>query len=548
MAATPAKTSNIVTGDFEIRKLANTLGVKPVLDLADITSEFDPQFGVEWCQQRGVIPLRDGTLLASRMEFVAVLKKRMQERGYTKVSVRPALPDLIQQKLVDIGKSAAARAPDKLHESEVQQKIDQIIARAVAEDVSDIHLVVRPDATRLRFFQNGALNDIDTFTASLGIEMSSVLFNVSADAGSGKSIYNPRVPSDAAMVKQYGTRTFRVRLASAPIHPEGSVHITMRLLATSSKVSTLEELGYTEEHIRLLRGGLARVHGMTLISGPTGSGKSTTLAAMMRELPRNETTYTIEEPVEYEIPGASQIPANNADPEMTFAAILRGLLRMGPRNIMVGEIRDAETAKSAVSAAMTGHRLLSTIHTDSGCNIITRLHDLGNEYSVLADPDLLVVLIFQRLVPKVCPHCSFLFEPNYNIFAQAMPERIRRLEAAIDGSIKKIRFRNPKGCTICRHTGVLGRTVVAEVIYVDHAGRAFIRNGDIAGLAAHLKNNEWIPLRTHLLSKIENGQVCPVDAEKLVIGSLAEDLVGESFNYSTEVSKLGDTTSPRGRG
>lgn len=545
MSAALEKTSKVVESSLETRRWASSLGVKPVLELSDITSEFDTQFDVDWCRQRGVIPLRNGTILAGRSEFVPMLRKRMQERGYTKIMVHPTLPALIEQKVNDIGKSTSAHATEKLHESEVQQKIDAIIARAIAEDVADIHLVVRPDGTRLGHNQHGAVKAVDTFTASLGIEIASVLFNVAADAGSGKSVYNPRVPSDAVMMKQYGSRVFRVRLASMPAHPEGSVHITMRVLATNSKVESLESLGYTGEHIRLIRGALARVHGMILIAGPTGSGKSTTLAAMMTELPRDETTYSIEDPVEYVIPGVTQIPANNSSEELSFANILRGLLRMGPRNIMVGEIRDPETAKYAVSAAMTGHRMLSTVHADSARNIITRLHDLGSEYSVLSDPDLLVALVFQRLVPKVCQHCSFLLEPNLAAFEKAMPERVRRLEDTIEGPISKIRMRNPKGCNFCRHTGVMGRTVVAEVIYPDADGRVFIRNGDLSGWEDHLRKNSWIPLRSHLIGKIEAGIVCPIDAEKIALGSLSEDLVGSSFNYETELNRLGDNTGPR---
>ena len=547
MAMAVEKTNKVVESSLETRRWASSLGVKPVLELSDISSEFDPQFDVVWCRQRGVIPLRDGIILAGRSEFVPMLKKRMQERGYTKIMVYPTLPALVEQKINDIGKSTSAHTTERLHESEVQQKIDAIIARAAAEDVSDIHLVVRPDGTRLYHNQHGAMKPVGTFTASLGIEIASVLFNVAADAGSGKSVYNPRVPSDAAMMKQFGSRIFRVRLASMPAHPEGSVHVTLRLLATNSKVESLDALGYTEEHIRLIRGALARVHGMILIAGPTGSGKTTTLAAMMTELPRDETTYSIEDPVEYVIPGVTQIPANNSVEELSFANILRGLLRMGPRNIMVGEIRDPETAKHAVSAAMTGHRMLSTIHADSARNIITRLHDLGSEYSVLSDPDLLVALVFQRLVPKVCQHCSFLFEPNYALFEKAMPELVRRLEDSIEGSISKVRIRNPKGCNFCRQTGVLGRTVVAEVIYPDVVGRAFIRNGDLSSWEEHLRKNSWTPLRSHLIGKIESGNVCPIDAEKIAIGSLAEELVGASFNYETEIMRLGNNSGPRPR-
>lgn len=549
MALAAEKNTNkvVVEGSLETRRWAAALGVKPVLELSDISSEFDPQFEVSWCRQRSVIPLRDGTILAGRSDFVPMLKKRMQEHGYTKIVVRPTLPKLIEQKIDDVGKSSSASPTEKLHQSEVQQKIDVIIARAAAEDVADIHLVVRPDGTRLYHNQHGAMKAVDTFTASLGVEIASVLFNVAADAGSGKSVYNPRVPSDASMEKHFGSRVFRVRLASMPAHPEGSVHVTMRLLATNSKVESLESLGYTEEHIRLIRGGLARVHGMMLIAGPTGSGKSTTLAGMMTELPRDETTYSIEDPVEYVMPGVSQITANNSVEELSFSNILRGLLRMGPRNIMVGEIRDAETAKYAVSAAMTGHRMLSTVHADSARNIITRLHNFGIEYSVLSDPDLLVALVFQRLVPKVCQHCSLLFELNIAAFEKVMPERVRRIEDSIEGAISNVRIRNPKGCNLCRNTGVIGRTVVAEVIYPDVIGRGFIRTGDLSGWEEHLRKNDWTPLRSHLLSKIEAGMVCPIDAEKIALGSLSEDLVGSSFNYETEIMRLGDNSNLRSR-
>lgn len=544
MSAQPNNSQKAVSTDFMIRRWADVLGVAPVLALSDIKGEVDPNFSVDWCRERGVVVMRDGTVLCSRQDIHLQVKKIVQEKGgYARVSIRPATLEVINAKLVDLNAAGSESAAIET-QSEVRQKIEAIIWRAAAEGASDIHLISQPDGTKVKFVIHGLSREFDTLTAKMGKDIANVLFNVARDAGSGPTIYNPRETQHCAMVTQLGQTTVRLRLQSLPAHPEGSLHLVLRLLlsANAAKAAKLDDLGYTDEHLKLMRGAAAKVHGIFLVAGPTASGKSTTLSAMIPELPRNEQTYTIEDPIEYELPGVTQIPAVNEEGSgRTFADLSRALLRAAPRNIMIGEIRDEATARNAVQLAMTGHRVFSTVHADSSRNIVTRLVELGIGYTTLSDPDLLVALMYQRLVPKVCPHCAISFDRNLTTIEQRRPNFVMRVQEALSGATRNVRLRNPRGCNFCKNSGAIGRTVVAEVIYLDTQGRTFIREGRLAEWEEYLLKSGWTPLRLHLLNKVQEGVVCPIDAEKQVLGSLAEAMIGSEFNYSTEINKLGDT-------
>jgi type II secretory ATPase GspE/PulE/Tfp pilus assembly ATPase PilB-like protein len=306
-------------------------------------------------------------------------------------------------------------------------------------------------------------------------------------------------------------------------------------------VASLNDLGYSEEQVRLIQGSLARPHGIILCAGPTGSGKSTTLAAMVSMLSTEEKSITIEDPPEYDLTNATQVPADTHNEDKSFAAMVRASMRMDPDNIMIGEIRDEDTARMAVRAAITGHRVFSTVHAKSALSIVTRLVDLEISPTLLADPDLLVALLYQRLVPSVCQKCAPYMKQNHAKFKEKYEGLYQRLMIVVQNDVSQldgIRFRAKNGCKQCNGSGVDGRTVVAEVIYLDHTGRALIEKGKIAEWEDHLLASGWQPMVRHLMEKIKAGIVSPIDAEK-VVGSLAESSIGKSFMYGKASMKLG---------
>lgn len=525
--------------EARVRKWAASIGAEPVLSLADIKDgEVDPAFEPEWCRARKVLPLRDGTLLCADTQHVSEVKKLLRKReNFIMINIRPATMAVIEEKLVDLSKVNQNQQIGEIHASEVQNRITAIVSKAVDMGASDVHVEVRPNHTRVRFHIYGVLYEIERLTSALGHEIAQVLFNFMAGSGSGSSVYNPREPQDESTELTVGGRLVRIRLVSIPAHPTGSADLVLRLLVSSgSDVRLIDELGFTPEHVRIIRGALSRPHGMVLVAGPTGSGKSTTLASMVMLLSDHEKTYTIEDPVEFDLKDRTQIPANTDDEKRNFSAYARALMRAAPKNIMLGEIRDEETAQNTVRLAITGHRVLSTVHADSARNVVTRLVDFGISNAILADPDLLVALLYQRLVPVVCRKCSIGFEEEHAAFQETLPGLVKRLESALENT-KNIRFRG-EGCRHCNGTGAVGVTVVAEVIYLDRQGRSFIQAGNLPGWEAHLLDNGWQSMRAHLLSKIEQGLVSPYDAE-LIIGSLSESLINSSFDYRTELGFLG---------
>lgn len=514
-----------------VRRWAETMKVPLIESRQDISGEILDVVPSSWCLERGVILLTDGTILALNREHLASAKEKLRERGVSP-KIRPVHPRLFHDLLDDLKRNTVSDAG--VAKSEVQEKYHQIIQQAMAQAVSDIHIEVRPRGTQVRYRQHGLCKHAESFSQSLGRAIAEVLFNVGSD--SGRSVYNPRLPQDASMKVTINGTNVRLRLASLPAHPGDSIDVVIRILAGQGRSATLEKLGYSSDHIRLLKGAVARPHGMILVAGPTGSGKSTTLAAVTNLFDGQQKTITIEDPPEYEIPHATQVPADTDSEEKNFAAIGRGTLRMDPDNVIIGEIRDEETAQIAVRLAITGHRVVSTIHVNNAINVVARLADLGVSLNTLADPDLLVALLYQRLVPTLCPKCSLAFTANRNAFEKFMPKLVARLDQC-NIAPDKVQFRG-EGCPHCRRTAVSGRTVVAEVIYIDRKGRSFIANGASAAWEAHLIAQGWQPLRKHLLSKVEEGLVSPLDAED-IIGSLVEDGIEESFNYTADLQKLG---------
>ena len=280
----------------------------------------------------------------------------------------------------------------------------------------------------------------------------------------------------------------------------------MRVLDHRKGVPSLEEIGMSAAALEEVRAFLRHQHGMILVVGPTGSGKTTTLSSSLRAVQSEKTNIiTIEDPIEYQIPGVNQTQINDKI-KLTFASALRSILRQDPDVILLGEIRDGETAKIAMQAAQTGHLVLSTLHTDDAPSVVTRLQDIGAEPFVIASA--LVGVVAQRLVRRLCVHCRRQYTPP--------PDVLRSLNIA-DTDAASIPFYKSVGCDQCNHTGYRGRIGIYEVMRVTDklrrliAARATedqIRDAAVAG--------GMITLGEDGLAKVKSGVTTPEELLRVV--------------------------------
>ncbi len=240
--------------------------------------------------------------------------------------------------------------------------------------------------------------------------------------------------------------------------------------------------------------------------------------------------YTIEDPIEKIVPNATQVPVNTEKSDRSFASMGRASLRMDPDVVVLGEMRDEDTASVMVRAAITGHLVFSTIHTNSAPAIVTRLADMKIPRGLLADPNLLVCLMFQRLAAKLCPACCvpILESPD-----KAHQELMQRWTGIFKGDWKNVKVRG-KGCDKCHGTALSGRIVVAEVIWVDQPGREFIQKEDILGWTKYLKEHGWTDYHDNAMRLVSEGMSDPVDIEKIV-GEISASFLNQSFTYGNLV-------------
>ncbi|HVY53181.1 MAG TPA: ATPase, T2SS/T4P/T4SS family, partial [Gammaproteobacteria bacterium] len=252
---------------------------------------------------------------------------------------------------------------------------------------------------------------------------------------------------------------------------------------------------------------------------------TTTLASCMEMVENTAKLYSIEDPVEKVIEEATQVPVNTEKADRSFASMGRAALRMDPDVIMLGEMRDEETARIMVSASITGHLVLSTLHTNRATAIITRLIDMKVSPTLLSDSSVLRCLCCQRLAVKICPHCAIPIKssPKHQPFIQGWQDVLG------PEIIESARARGP-GCAKCNNSGVGGRVVVAEVIYVDEEGRKFVLKGDTIGWEKYLKENGWENFYDRAVDLVAKGIIDPFDAEK-VVGPINPSTQSKNFSY-----------------
>jgi type II secretory ATPase GspE/PulE/Tfp pilus assembly ATPase PilB-like protein len=286
---------------------------------------------------------------------------------------------------------------------------------------------------------------------------------------------------------------------------EPSEKVVMRLLRQQNTFSTIDDLGFTAATRAIYKRWLTQPQGMVILTGPTGSGKTSTLYTSLQAIASEAVNIvTVEDPVEYVLPGITQTQVNELA-GMTFAAGLRAILRQDPDVIMLGEVRDHETAETAVRAALTGHLVLTTLHTNDAIGAIPRLKDIGPDPGLISDA--LLGVIAQRLVRRVCPHCAQAYEPTAG--------DLRTLGLSIEQA-SGASWRKGKGCDRCFQSGYLGREAIMEVLDVDDALRALIYGGTMPEIQRHLQSVGFASFRQGAIEKVMAG-ITTVDEIRRVL-------------------------------
>ncbi len=390
-------------------------------------------------------------------------------------------------------KSTGERGADLSSDSPIARTVDLIIAQGVKDRASDIHIEPQEDRLRIRYRIDGILHD----AMSLPLDVHLPLVSRIKILG-GMNIAERRRSQDGQISMEIEGRKIDVRVATTDtVHGE---KVVMRILDKSVALLDLTELGFLPDGIQRYRQMLKSPFGMILISGPTGSGKTTTLYSSINQLDRNENNImTIEDPVEYKFTDISQIQVNPAA-GVTFANGLRALMRLDPDVILVGEIRDKETAGIAIQAALTGHLVLSSIHANDTIGVIFRLLDFGIEPFLITSS--LIGIVAQRMVRRVCPHCK---KPR-----PASPEEQAMYEAEMGEKRKE--FFYGQGCSSCANTGYRGRTGVHEILVMTDELRRLIMNGaGAAELRAQAIEDGMVPMWRNAMLKVKQGITTPYE-------------------------------------
>lgn len=334
--------------------------------------------------------------------------------------------------------------------------VNKIIEQAVNERASDIHIEALENSVRVRFRIDGVMQEMMRYEKEL---LNAIVARIKII--SGMNISEKRAPQDGRMTLRVNRVEYDIRVSSLPT--TFGEKIVMRIASKSALTRDKSELGFPEEEMRRFDQMVHNPNGIILVTGPTGSGKSTTLYTVLNELNSGDVNIiTVEDPVEADVDGINQVQVNEKA-GLTFATALRSILRQDPDIIMIGEIRDEETAGIAVKAAITGHLVVSTLHTNSAASTVTRLEDMGVEPYLIADS--VVGIIAQRLVRRLCPKCKKAHE---------MTEEDKKRLKLRGSSTPTIYEPAAKGCALCNGTGYRGRIGVYEILSVTSPIRKII--------------------------------------------------------------------------
>ena len=380
---------------------------------------------------------------------------------------------------------------DEIEEADVSdapivQLVRSLIEQAIRQRASDIHIEALEEKVRVRYRIDGALYEKMVYDNSL---LPAIATRIKIMGG--MDISEKRKPQDGRMTVTVDRQEYDIRISSIPtVHGE---KIVMRLSSKLSLTREKKQLGLSEEELAHFDHMMSSPYGIIFVTGPTGSGKSTTLYTALSELNKEAVNIvTVEDPVEADIDGINQIQVN-PKVDLTFASALRSILRQDPDIIMIGEIRDQETASIAVQASITGHLVVSTMHTNNAVGTLNRIADMGIERYLVADS--MIGVIAQRLVRKLCPHC------RKKRLATVEEKRLLRVAPEAETEVYE-----PVGCNFCNHTGYFGRIGVFEIMEVNEEIRTLIStNAGTEELIAAAKRNGMRTLRENGIRYVLDG-------------------------------------------
>ncbi|MBO1923140.1 type II secretion system ATPase GspE [Thiomicrorhabdus sp. 6S3-12] len=388
----------------------------------------------------------------SEQAFKAKVQRAYADSGSNSIEVAHSIEtDDLASVVAEIGEPEDLL--DSADDAPIIKLLNAVLTEAIRSEASDVHIEPYENQLRIRFRVDGVLKTVlspKPALASMLVSRIKVMARL--------DIAEKRIPQDGRIALKLGGRAVDLRVSTLP--SSFGERVVLRLLDKGAERLTLKDLGMPERLEEGMQQALSKAHGIFLVTGPTGSGKTTTLYAGLTRLNDSQRNImTIEDPVEYNIEGINQTQVNTKA-ELTFAKGLRALLRQDPDVVMIGEIRDHETAQIAVQASLTGHLVLSTLHTNTAIGAITRLRDMGIESFLLASS--LNGVLAQRLVRRLCPHCKQAHSAD-----QAECELLGVQEATLY---------QPKGCDHCQQTGYSGRMGLYELLLVDEEVRSMIHS------------------------------------------------------------------------
>ncbi len=453
--------------------------------------------------------------IATRANILACLENY---RG----DVTKELNQVIDVQREDNGEAQVVSETDVSEDSPIAQTVNLLLEYAIRSNASDVHIEPREDYVQVRYRIDGVLKEVNRLPRNVMnalISRVKILSNLKID--------ERRVPQDGRFKIRVAGKQYALRVSTLPV-VDGE-KVVMRILDESNQAISLQDLGYWGHSLEVMMSALTEPNGMVLVTGPTGSGKSTSLFSILTMLNTPSVNIsTIEDPVEYKIPGVNQTQTN-AKAGMTFASGLRALLRQDPNIIMVGEIRDGETADLGVQAALTGHLVFSTLHTNNAATSLPRLLDMGIEPFLIAST--IKAVVGQRLVRKLCTNCRKSYAPskdevtaivhlfnlkkdeNFSAIHSLEAEAIRQHigegapEGTSDTTITSLWRASPEGCEECHHTGYRGRVGIYEVLGISGPVQKLIMsNATSAQIQEQAISEGMVTMQTDGLMKAIRGQ------------------------------------------
>ncbi|MBI4372575.1 MAG: Flp pilus assembly complex ATPase component TadA [Candidatus Omnitrophica bacterium] len=445
------------------KKVAERYGIIPVSQIGNIISlaMSDPLDMVAMDDVKKITQCNVRPAIVAHRDIQAAIENYYSENAKLEEVLGDLDPDSVE--VVDQSKQEESRESQIADEAPVIRMVNLILQEAIKNRASDIHFEPFADRLRIRYRIDGGLHE--SFSPPRKM-YSAILTRIKIV--SNLDITEKRLPQDGRFKARFENREIDFRVSALPINY--GQKLVLRVLDKTNIKTGLETLGFEPRSIQKFQEAIKRPYGMVLVTGPTGSGKSTTLYSVLNQLNTKERNImTIEDPIEYQIHGITQTQVN-PDIGLTFASGLRSLLRQSPDIILVGEIRDGETADIAVKAALTGHLVFSTLHTNNAAGAVTRLIDMGVEPFLIASS--LIATTAQRLMRRICSNCREEYE---------IPKEMLSRLPADQKWVQSAKGYRGKGCNQCKNTGYRGRLAAMEVLPIDDEIQTLITENKSSG-------------------------------------------------------------------